>query len=291
MILAINAGFYNTKIAVGKELLAIPSRIQLNVDAEKSIMHDNKVYEIGSGNRSLDDKQESICHKLMTDYAILKYGKKQTCLMVALPLTMYLNKPYRESYRFNLLGRHKGIVDGIPNEVEVTECTVYAEGAAAYLNHKATYKDKVVGLLDIGGNTINCMIFDNGQLIRSTLSQLDLGVIKLERQLIDSINTHKLWNVQEYELQGIIQSKECQELVADVYTNYVHEIKQRLLEKQWNVDRLEILVTGGGAVQLKPYLEQQFNHLVVSDTALYDNVLGLQLAGGVLYEETDKCNP
>lgn len=284
MILSINAGYYNTKINTGHELITIPSRIQSNVDAERSIMHDNKVYEVGAGHRSLDDKQENLCHKLMTEYAILKYGKKEIDLMVALPLTMYLNKPYRESYRFNLLGQHKGIVDGIPTSVEVANCTVYAEGASAYLSHKAEYACKVVGLLDFGGNTINCMVFDKGQLIKDTLSQLDLGMIKLERQLIDAINTHKLWNVQEYELQEIIQSNECADIVADVYSNYVSEVKQRLLEKQWNIDRLQLFATGGGAKQLKPYLEQHFKHIKVSDNGIYDNVIGLQLAGEVLYK-------
>lgn len=291
MLLAINAGYYNTKIGVGAERIVIPSRIQVNVDATRSIEHDGFTYEIGAGNRSLDDKTENLCHTLMTEYSILKYGKTPKInLMVALPLTMYLNKGYREKYRHSLIGEHIGVCDGEEVCVKVIDCTVYAEGAAAYLAHKEYLADKVVGILDFGGNTINAMIFHNGKLLKETLSQLDLGIIKLERQLIDAINQEMLWDLQEYELYDVIKSHECDTVVNQVMQQFTDRIKQHLRSKMWNVDRLEIFATGGGTTLLKPYLEQHFNKLKVSNNALYDNVNGLMIAGGILYEETNKRN-
>lgn len=285
MLLAINAGYYNTKIGVTeKELITIPSRVQINVDASRSIEYNGFVYEVGAGHRSLDDKTESLCHNLMTKYSLLKYARSpKISLMVALPLSMYLNKGYREKYRESLIGEHIGVCDGKEVTVTVTDCTVFAEGAAAYLAHKDILDNQVVGLLDFGGNTINCLIYENGKLIKDSISQLDLGIIKLERQLIDTINQEMLWNVQDYELLDVIKSGECSGTVARVMNEFTNEIKQRLLEKKWNIGRLSLFATGGGVTLLKPFLEAEFDRLTISKNPLYDNVIGLLRAGNVLY--------
>ena len=284
MILAINAGFYNTKVAAGGEVIVYPSRVQLNSDGEKTILDSKGIYEVGAGYRSLDDKTDNLTHKLCTEYAILVHSKAERInLVVALPLNLYLNREYRERYKAKLLGEHKGIVDNTSKSVNVIDCTVYAEGAAAYLNYKDKFNDSVVGVLDFGGNTINCMVFDNGKLIKDTISTLDLGMIKLERAIIDEINTQKLLNVQEYELSEILKDKEYQDIIDRVINHHVSEVRQRLIEKKWNVDRMTIFATGGGSDQLGKYIKYYFKKSVISETGLYDNVLGLAAAGAALY--------
>lgn len=284
MTLALNAGFYNTKIMTNTgEKLTIPSRVQINVDAKQSIEHDGFTYEVGAGARSLTDKTDSLCHYLMTEYAILKYANKTDNLMVALPLALYLNKAYRDRYQQGLLGKHEDIVDGEEKTVTISDCTVFAEGAGAYLANKELLSDKVVGILDFGGNTVNALIYSNGELVRSSITQLDLGVIKLERELMDAINQSKLWNLQEYELLNVIKSGECAEEVDIVMRSYMESVKERLLEKKWNIDHLEIFATGGGVRFIKPYLKDTFKKVTISNNPLYDNVIGLHEAGRVIY--------
>lgn len=283
MILAINAGYYNTKVKSNSGLFIHPTKVQENIDGSKTLIIRDTKYEIGNGNRDINDKQLNRVHDVCTIYNILKYGCVEgTHLITCLPMGLYLDRGYREQYREKWIGTHDGVVDGLNRRVNIKQCTVFAEGAAAYLPYKATLKDYAVGILDFGGNTINCMIYAYGELQRDTISTLDLGMIKLERAIIDELNEKMHWNVQEYEVREIIKSGEAKEVVEQCINKHLESVKQRLLEKKWNVDRLTIFATGGGSLQLKEYLEKKFNRVLVSDTGVWDNVNGLWLVGGAI---------
>lgn len=285
MLLAINCGFYNTKVKSLAGRFVHPTKIQENEGGTKTLILDGVTYEVGVGARDISEKQLNKAHEVCTNYSLLKHASADSVsLMVALPIGIYLNRDYRERYREKLLGTHTGIIDGHLKTAYVKTCTVIAEGAAAYLPYKTILKDKVVGILDFGGNTINCIIYDNGNLIKDTITQLDLGMIKLERNIIDEINSKTAWSVQEYEVKEIIENNECKEIVDRCIYNHIKEIKQRLRERKWNIDRLTIFATGGGSVQLKEYLEASFNRIIVSRYGLWDNVEGLWLAGEVIGE-------
>ena len=204
-------------------------------------------------------------------------------LVAALPFSLYLNREYRENYKKKLIGTHRGVVDGEERKVYVRDCTVFAEGAAAYLPYKSVLQDKSVGILDFGGNTINCLIYDRGNLLKETISTLDLGMIKLERAIIDALNIKNGWNVQEYEVKDIIENNECKDLVDKCVNEHMQQIKLRLIEKKWNIERLTIFATGGGSQQLKSYLESTFNNVIVSSNGLWDNVDGLKIVGDEIY--------
>lgn len=284
MSLILNCGFYNTKGRGDNGKFIFPTRVQESEDGSRTLIINNLSYEIGVGVRDISDKQLSTVHNICAEYSILKYSTTYTIdLVVALPFSLYLNQEYRENYRQKLLGKHIGIVDGIDKEVVVRDCTVFAEGAAAYLPYKAALKDNVVGVLDLGGNTINCMIYDRGNLIKDTISTLDLGMIKLERAIIDALNVENGWNIQDYEVKDIIEYGECKEIVDRCIDIHMQHIKQRLLEKKWNVDRLTIFCTGGGSQQLKQHLEKSFSRVIISTNGLWDNLDGLKIVGDELY--------
>lgn len=291
MILALNCGFYNTKVKTLTTKDIHPTRVQINDNGTRTLIINDVSYEVGNGARDITDKSLSTVHQICTEYNILKHCTDiEIKLVVALPMSRYLDKDYRERYRIGLIGAHVGVVDGVHKKVEVTECTVFAEGAAAYLPYKSILKDKVVGILDFGGATINCMIYSNGQLLKDTITTLDLGMIRLERTLIDAINIATGWNVQDYEIKEIIKNGECQDVVEKCIYEHLEVIKQRLHEKKWNTDRLTLFCTGGGSVQLKDYLESYFKRVFVSKEGIWDNVEGLWLVGRELYEEKYKHN-
>lgn len=282
MILALNVGFYNTKVKTGESRVLHSTKVQENDNGSKTLILNDILYEVGVGSRDLADKQLSNVHRICTEYNILKYGDMNTSLVVALPMSHYLNRSYRAKYGDDLTGIHEGYVDGEYKKVNILKCTVFAEGAAAYLPYKQVLKDMSVGILDIGGATINCVVYEMGHLRRDTVTTLDLGMIRLERNLIDEINIAKGWNVQDYEVRDIIQNGECKEIVDRCIYAHINLIKQRLIEKQWNVDRLTMFCTGGGSGQIKEHLQNSLKVALVSDMGIWDNVEGLWLVGGAL---------
>lgn len=277
MNLALNVGFYNTKIKSADIMTIHETRARITTEGNKTIKIGTTLYEVGEGTRDITDKATNDVSTICSKYNILKYGDQETRLVVALPMNLYLNRMYRESYMQSLLGVHSGIVDGVQKMVKVENCIVYAEGAAAYLKYKPILKDKLIGLIDIGGNTINCMIFDHGQLIKDSISTLDLGMVKLEREIRDSLNINKAWNVQDYEIRDILENGECKDITDTIIKAHIKKLKNELVEKKWNVDRLTMFVTGGGSITLKDQLESNFNRIIVSDNGIYDNVEGLYM--------------
>lgn len=284
MALILNCGFYNTKGAGCNGKFTFPTKVQESEDGSKTLIINDLSYEIGVGSRDISDKQLSTVHRMCTEYSILKHSNKsEIYIVVALPFSLYLNREYRERYKNNLIGTHTGIVDGEEKKVYVRDCTVFAEGAAAYLPYKSVLNDKSVGVLDFGGNTINCLIYDRGNLLKETISTLDLGMIKLERTIIDTLNIKHCWNVQDYEVKDIIENDECKDSICKCINDHIQQIKLRLLEKKWNIDRLTIFATGGGSQQLKAHLENTFNNVIVSNNGLWDNLDGLRIVGDEIY--------
>ncbi len=277
MNLALNVGFYNTKVKTENILTIHETRARITTEGINTIKIGKVLYEVGEGTRDITDKATNDVSTICSKYNVLKYGDTNTKLVVALPMNLYLNRMYRESYGQSLLGVHSGIIDGIQKMVNVNECIVYAEGAAAYLKYKSVLKEKLVGLIDIGGNTINCMVFDHGRLNKDSITTLDLGMVKLEREIRDSLNINKTWNVQDYEIRDILETGECSDITDDIINSHIKKIKNELVEKKWNVDRLTMFATGGGSITLKKQLEESFNRIIVSEDGIYDNVDGLYM--------------
>lgn len=290
MILALNCGFYNTKAKTSSRRDIHPTRVQVNDNGTRSLILGDIHYEVGVGNRDINDKQLSTVHKVCTKYNLLKHSVSSDIqLVTSLPMSLYLNKSYRDQYRIGLFGSHEGIVDGINKRVVVTEHTVFAEGPAAYLAHKSELKDKVVAILDIGGNTVIGMIYEYGNLLKDTIITMDLGMIKLERTIMDELNVKYNWNLQDYEVKEIITAREYKDIVDKIVNNHLNQIKNNLLEKKWNIERIPVFITGGGSVSLRSYIEKSFKRTLFSSNPLYDTVDGLYLVGRELYEKKYQC--
>lgn len=275
MLLALNVGFYNTKVKTNTCKGIHETKVRVSTEGDKTLKIGKVLYEIGEGTRNISDKTKNDVSTICSKYNILKYGDNNTQLAVALPMNLFLNKTYRKAYENTLTGAHVGIVDGIQKIVNVTKCICYAEGAAAYLDYKSVFKDQLIGIVDIGGNTINIMIYNHGKIIKDTISTLDLGMIKLEREIRDTLNIHKGWNVQSYEVKDIIKNNECKDITERIVKEHIDKLKNELLEKKWNIERLTLFFTGGGSTTLKSQLESNFNGIIVSEKGLYDNVDGL----------------
>lgn len=277
-LLALNPGFYNTKVKTADVRAIHETRAATIVTEGTNTLKIGKtVYEIGEGSRDISDKTTSEVSKICAKYNILKYGDTDTALAVALPMRFFLNKGYREGYEEIFKGTHVGMIDGVQKVVNVTNVICYAEGAAVYLRYKKQFEDKIVGIIDIGGNDINGMIYDHGKIIKNSIVPLDLGMIKIERRIKDEINIHKTWNLQDYEIKEVMQDEECKDITGNVIKEHIAKVKNALTEKQWNIEKLPIFFTGGGSKVLSESLEQAFNHALISEDCLYDNVEGLYL--------------
>lgn len=290
-LIIVNGGNANTKVITQNNCYYFESRTQINPDASKKIWINDDWYEIGSGDRNIDLKVKNETNKACTYYAIAENTFNTDCinLMLALPMNDFLDKEYRKEYLDYIVGNHNlslKINNQPTKNIYINEAEVFMEGTAAVISNLSFFKDSLVALLDIGGGTANCAIFDDGNIIRSSITTLDLGMARLERNIIDRLNTIHKWNIQDYEIKYYFKDSTdpvIKKIVSEETSKHIYAIKQALITKKWNVESLKFFSTGGGSVSCSTALKTHFKNITISENAVYDNAKGLWLAAQDLF--------
>lgn len=278
-----NVGFYNSKTISRDGTCKVYKTMiqQSNVSNNQCIEIDGVRYQVGYGTRDISEKNESKTHIICTYYNILSNcdDGDEVVLITVLPMKNFLNDDYVQVYKNTFLQtpKIKGIVDGVSKSVTLIDVIVYMEGASVVNLYDEVFDDKTIGLIDIGGNTINVGVFVDGELNVKTAHTMPLGTIKLERKLIDELDKKLNWSIQTYEVADIFSSEDAnmRKVVDEVCIEFVNDIFNSLLEYNWNVYNLKLFCTGGGSKLLQKYLADKFKYITFSKNAIFDNVNGL----------------
>ncbi len=221
--ISINNGYWGTKVKTDTQEFIFESKIQPSVDDyDYNVINLNgKNIVVGKGTNDIElNKTTSEVQKACVIMAIKKSGLSNVNVMSALPVNSYVNKQARNDYLNWLLDIQ-----------EINAAKVYMEGAAAVLGDLPWYKNKLVALMDIGGLTINCMIFEDGKLVNNTATSLNLGTIILENRLKTAMQQNDLVSIPDYQVKYLLEQDN--KVVRDVIGEYVQEIKQAL--KKWSI--------------------------------------------------------
>ena len=269
--ICINNGYANTKVKFkNREFMFKSATREAAYEYDTDIVDVNgKRLVVGEGEVDVDlNKTSSETQIACIKHALNLSGLREANVITAMPVNSYLNKTAREEYK--LMFKQSGIVN---------EVIVYMEGMAAVLSDYAWYKNKLVCLLDIGGLTINAMLVDNGNLVDGTAFSMQLGTIILDNRIRKALEQNSLCNVPSYQIKYLTNSHEA----MNVLREYVKEIKQNLKKANYPTS-IEYRLTGGGSLQYQVFLKAQFNAYLSQD-AIWENVRGLSIVGGMLYEK------
>ncbi|MGL5676861.1 MAG: hypothetical protein ACRDDX_10640 [Cellulosilyticaceae bacterium] len=284
MRIAVNNGYYNTKAKYGEKEIIYPTRAQLNIDAGNYIEIDGKRYEIGAGDKDIvSTKDSSLISKLCTLYAISSFvpDRSHVFLVSALPINQYISKQARELYREVYAGKRFEVGwNGEYKTFTIDDCLVYMEGGAVVAAKPQFFKNKAIGVVDIGGYTINNAIFDNQKLVKDSYMSLDLGMYILERKIADIISQKTGSYVKEYQVKYLIetQSELTKSIVDQIIADHLLLLKQSLIEKGWE-RYMPLYFTGGGALILKEHIQRVFGVQAICEDCIYDTVRGLDKVG------------
>lgn len=269
--ICINNGYFATKVKTTNKEFQFESKVTKALDKyDANLLLDGEMYSVGNGSNDLElNKTMSFTQKACITYAIEKSTTdKEVCVMSALPINTYSNGEARQQYKEWLLGMDR-----------VKQCDVYPEGAAATLCDLSWYKDKLVCLMDVGGLTINIMIFDNGKLVPGTAFSCQLGAIMLENRLRMALQQSELVNVPDYQLKYLVDKPQYNKVIEE----YVVEIKQELKKMSYPTE-IQYRFTGGGALKYSNILRTNFNNAYISENAVFENVRGLYLLSEVVWK-------
>lgn len=307
ILVGVDNGFYSTKIYAvinGKECkFKFNSRYEkvlvdddLNKNNTMKIYWNDDVYLVGEGasNDNLDDdKYNNELHRICTYAALSRLSNfvgYEFDLMVGYPLTTC--SIGKDSFAEYL--KSKDVVeielDGELKRFKVGNVSVLPQGISAlYGANVNEYRNKVVGILDIGGKTINGIVVNNLNPVRQTMFTEDLGILILYNRLKMKLNQEG-YNVMDYQIPYIIENgipgvdnREVEDIVDGVVKEHVNEIKTVMRRNKWAVESLPIVTIGGGSIVLQEALCKILPHRVVSDDPVYANVKGYWNVGRVYY--------
>lgn len=265
-IISINNGYHATKVIQDNKRWKFESKIETMIDDYGTGVSINGIkYKVGVGNRDIDlDKSNNIVQLACIEYAVQQSYFEDAKIITSLPVNLYSNKALKEDYTKKIFTLNNKIKD----------VRIYMEGAAAQLADLNWYKGKLVALLDIGGLTINTMIFEDGKLVPGTQDSFNLGTIILDNKIRTALASNDCNNYTDYQIPYLFNSSntDIRMKVDETVWGHLEEVRQTLKKKGYPTN-IEYRFVGGGALRLEQYLLNFFGGYI-SEEALWENALG-----------------
>jgi plasmid segregation protein ParM len=282
----IDIGNADVKVKTATQLVKFKSSIQpaFSDDGDVIKLRGNR-FQVGAGYPDISlDKSNSLSFELyflkaLADCTEDEYGEFHVFL--DLPLLHFYNVSYRDELSKKLLGEHNFEYNGKKKKICVVRIDYYPQGLIAlFANDITNYCDRIVGIVDIGGLTVDAIVVDNLSPIKDSMFSINQGTIILENNVKTRLNQEFLLNLQGYEIPYIIREGKSNRIpnsdrvINQVIEEYFTTLKLEMDKRNWSTETIDIIGIGGGALLLKDYLELNFNYTQTPNPP-YDNVLGL----------------
>lgn len=290
---AVDNGYHDIKAIVKNQLTSYRSKIEINNGCKITndvtlLEYEGTEYVIGAGKDNIDmDKTKSLHHKLFTLNALgsaIDYAESFN-LVLALPMSHFKNNKFRDEFKNYMMEPTISSIriDGKKKVVTIKDVTVFMQGAAALYSDPQRYKNRLIGLIDWGGLTINACLFENLNPIIDTMVTINAGTIILDNKIKTAINENFFMNVQDYEIPYLMNQERYSKVISDVINEHCESVKRELKAKNWSLDTLEKLGIGGGMLRNKAYVHRHFSNMEVPEDPQYETVKGLQVIGEMIY--------
>ncbi|MGJ0846607.1 hypothetical protein ACR77J_07955 [Tissierella praeacuta] len=306
-IITVDAGKFQTKCLYGNVGLRIRTKmeevdgnIQVKDNGSFYIKWDNDMYILGDGAKFVDYdiSKHKLHHKLAIYSASASLLKENivnpTNLVVLSPLSLYTNVQAREEFRQFILNNHsvKFELNSEHKNLLINDVTVFAEACGVPISNPDKFKNKTVGLLDIGGLNVNGMIFKNMKPIKGTHFTENLGSLIVMEKIRKELNKEiKGANIQEYQMDNIIKKgyyladKELsREIIKSLLSDHFKDILQVAKASNWDIKGLDIVVSGGGSIDIGlSSIQSYIPQTQISNDPVWDNCKGGSMVGEMIY--------
>lgn len=302
MLVAIDHGFWGTKIKIDSDILYLRSKYEksndvLNKKNTHHLVYNDTDYIVGDGAgiSSIDyDKTSDEIYQIITYAALSMITNVELdfYVMCSYPLTIYNNN--KDLFSSYIKGKceHKTTFNGDKKKFNILDVTTFPQGVAHAYAHPKHFLNNTCAILDFGGLTINGVILEDMNIVPGTGFTENLGSIILLNKIKKNLDTKFGTNIQEYELPSIIQNglkingkvlAGSQDVVHNTIKQHMNEIKKVMKSNNWNVESLDLVITGGSSLDYKDFLELSFPQAIFSEDPVNDGVNGLFNIGKLLY--------
>lgn len=255
-----------------------------------------KKYRIGDNatyDSFLETKREDL-HKLClyTAIGLLVDNGDTVAVGIGCPLSIFVNAGERERYRQFMLGdRNIEIkIDGKNHNFTIENIVVLPESAGVIYHFFNRYKNRTVGVIDIGGLNTNCGVYSNITPVISTLFTTRLGGKVMRKQLLDLLN-EKLglsvpladYQMDEILKQGFVRNRRdaekeelSRQIIHDYRKKHIVEIYDECIKHGWSLESMDLIFIGGTSLSLINEIKEVFG---VGDEAFFEDADMLNAKG------------
>jgi plasmid segregation protein ParM len=213
-------------------------------------------------------------------------------IVTGLPVAFYSDK---DALRDRFLGQHRVTREGQRAQLfRVTECRVIPQPFGALLAEALNNQGKIVnqdlatgavGVIDIGGKTTNLLSVNRLAEIGRETASVDVGTWDVARAVRAYLaNNCPNLELRDHQMIGVIVERRVRYYgtpidLSDVIDATLGPMTDQVIAQAtqlWNgaAGLDAILVAGGGALLLEPYLGRAFPHVRVVDNPVFANAVG-----------------
>ncbi|NMB65623.1 MAG: ParM/StbA family protein [Spirochaetes bacterium] len=230
--------------------------------------------------------------------ALSKVKDNIVSIVTGLPVAFYDDKDELE--QILKAGEHIFSANGVDRKVTVDKCLVipqpFGTVACLALDENGNISDKDlasgnVGIIDIGGKTTNILTVSKlSEVARQTVS-INTGGWDIARDVKNQLN--KIYPAMEeqrdHEIADIVRNKSITLFgnkinIAEIVDSVVFPLSQQVIaeiNQMWgsSAGLSKIVITGGGAYFVAPYIMQKYSHAIMVDDPVFSNVIGYYKLG------------
>ena len=253
---------------------------------EHSLKFERKYYKVAEGRAAItEDKVSDESARLLTMVAIAKelstvgVTKAEVVLAVGLPFSDFgrekkeLIKYYEEKpilkYEF----------EGIRYEITISKVFVFPQCYSAISQRLGNMKKDYL-IVDIGSKTTDVIYIRNGLPVESKSITIESAMIKWFRQIQGSLQVQYGKNIPENEILKVIlkqsssMSKSYANHIRLRITEQIEALILELEEREYDLNYINIIYVGGGAIAVKNFTESKDN--VAYDCDILANAKGYE---------------
>lgn len=280
MKIAVDLGNRNIKIAYKKgdkvQFDSFQARFTVEEQQDYSVAEVVEIegvkYCIEQGNYDFEfNKTEKNYLPLLLNAISRATAEEEVEIMMGAPAEHVLG--LREKFKEQLLGKEITYkYKGNDRKIKIKNLGVIGEGFATYFSIPAEVRNinGNLGIIDIGGRTINVATFINGK--QDKVCTLNFGMIDLKNNLLKGLKK----SGKDYDINTI------ENLLANGKLNIEEKEKEQFIKKIINdiklykidIDLYSWFITGGGAIDIGSILDNYFGKDSIIKDALYTNGLG-----------------
>lgn len=263
------------------------------------VEHDGITYKIGEEARreDFDVSKKKLHHKLpiLLGIAELVGSYDDVDLFLGCPITTFVNKEKKEEFKYFIKGEEDSVElivskggANVSKRFRWQSINPLPESIGFIYKEPMYCRDRLIGIMDIGGLNVNGAIYEKLKPIPSTAFTINEGGLILRSKIKDALKVEYDMNVQDYEVpyymkNGVFENgkrlEEADLLIHSVIREQLNIMMDEAKKHNWNTRGMEIVFSGGGSLDIKDAIKDIYPHYAVSETAIWDNPTAFHRVG------------